>query len=69
MTPARRAAYGEALPPPKILEGCVVVYRAEGCAALAPCTALVPEDFLLSYRDVVPGLRCEWAMLCALYAR
>lgn len=52
-----RHVYNEELRAPKVLPNCSITFQAEAYPAMDAFIPLLPEDFLVSYGDVVPGLR------------
>lgn len=52
-----RNVYNEDLRAPKVLQNCSIMFQAEACPAMDPFIPLLPPDFLVSYGDVIPGLR------------
>ncbi|GFR44041.1 hypothetical protein Agub_g5201 [Astrephomene gubernaculifera] len=52
-----RNVYNEDLRPPKVIPNASILFQAEVYPAMEPYIPLLPEDFLVTYSDVVPGLR------------
>ncbi|KAG2438730.1 hypothetical protein HXX76_005275 [Chlamydomonas incerta] len=52
-----RNVYNEELRPPKVVPNASILFQAEVYPAMEPYIPLLPENFLVTYSDVVPGLR------------
>jgi nephrocystin-4 len=52
-----RNLYNEDLRPPKVIPNCSIMFQAEAYPAMDAYIPLLPQDFLVTYSDVVPGLR------------
>ncbi len=55
LTHTCRSVYGESIRPPRMLEGCHVLYQAEAFPGMGAYMALLPQDFPVSYKDILPG--------------
>ncbi|GIL84279.1 hypothetical protein Vretimale_15928 [Volvox reticuliferus] len=52
-----RNVYNEDLRPPKVIPDATILFQAEVYPAMEPYIPLLPENFLVTYSDTVPGLR------------
>ncbi|KXZ51260.1 hypothetical protein GPECTOR_13g747 [Gonium pectorale] len=52
-----RNVFNEDLRPPKVIPNASILFQAEVYPAMEPYIPLLPENFLVTYSDVVPGLR------------
>ena len=52
-----RNVYNEDLRPPKVVPNCSILFQAEVYPAADAYIPLLPENFMVTYSDVVPGIR------------
>ncbi|GLC73822.1 hypothetical protein PLESTF_001424700 [Pleodorina starrii] len=52
-----RNVFNEDLRPPKVIPDATILFQAEVYPAMEPYIPLLPENFLVTYSDAVPGLR------------